>query len=211
MMSLRISWIICLLLFGCQSNQKTVDNAPLLDLSYNRSLFQYHPYQKSDTLLSIADAYDVSMDEIMRANNLKKDQAIQSGRVLKIPQQIVDSKHASVQSKNKPMLIKGWSSPVKAVHNTVRDAQHGGWMIYPKVVANVRAVANGKVVYVGKRTKDLGVQIILQHPANQSTMYALMGDVVVKKGQFVKKGQRLGSASIGKQMKPNVYFDRIKT
>lgn len=210
-MLLRILLLVCFFLVGCHSGKKSFSDAPLLDLSYNRSLFQYHPYQKSDTLLSIADAYDVSTDQIMQANHLVKNQKIQEGRVLKIPQQIVDSKSQAELKKNpKPMLLKGWSNPVRVSHVTKSDV-HGGWMLYPKVVANVRAVAQGRVVYVGKRTKDLGLQIIIQHPSNQSTMYALLSDVAVKKGQYVKKGQRLGSASLGKQMKPNVYFDRIKT
>ena len=208
----KVLWLVLMLLVGCQSSQKTFENAPLLDLSYNRSLFQYHPYQSSDTLLSIASAYDVSVDQIIQANQLNKNQSIQLGRVLKIPQQIVESTYPTVQSKStKAMLMKGWSSPVMVARLTKRDDQHGGWMIYPKVVANVRAVTKGKVVYVGRRNKDLGLQVILQHSGNQSTMYALMSDVAVKKGQYVKQGQRLGSVSLGKKMKPSMYFDRIKT
>ena len=69
---------------------------------------------------------------------------------------------------------------------------------------------NGKVVYVGRRTKDLGTQVIVQHANNQSTLYALLGEVKMK-NQIVKQGQLIGVASLGASMKPNVYFDRIKT
>lgn len=203
--------LISFLLIGCQPSKKSVPDAPLIDLSYNRSFFQYHPYQKSDSLNAIASAYDVTVEQIIEVNHLAKNQSVQEGRVLKIPQLIVEAKKKSVLTQSKKsMLLKGWSSPVKVSHQVKRD-EHGGWMIYPKVAANVRAVSRGRVVYVGKRSKDLGTQVILQHAKNQSTMYALISDVKVRRGQSVNQGQLLGVASLGKNMKPNVYFDRIKT
>lgn len=196
---------------GCQSNQGVVNEAPVLDLSYTRSLFQYHPYQKSDTLDAIAHAYDVGVEEILSVNHLSKNQSIPIGRVLKIPQLLINNKPVQWQPKQyKAMLLKGWSSPMRAVHKTTKDVR-GGWMLYPRVAANVRSTANGKVVYVGRRTKDLGTQVIVQHANNQSTLYALLGEVKVKKNQIVKQGQLIGEASLGASMKPNVYFDRIKT
>lgn len=210
-MIFRAFILASLCLFGCEASKQQGSEAPILDLSYNRSLFQYHPYQKSDSLGAIADAYDVPVEQIMSVNHLAKNQAIQEGRVLKIPQLIIEAnKKSTVKQPSKSMLLKGWSSPVKVSHQTKRDV-HGGWMFYPKVAANVRAVSQGRVAYVGKRTKDLGTQVIVQHANNQSTMYALLSDIKVKKGQFIKKGQLIGVASLGKNMRPNVYFDRIKT
>ena len=85
-MILRAFVLVSLCLFGCEASKQTVSEAPILDLSYNRSLFQYHPYQKSDSLVAIADAYDVPVEQIMAVNHLSKKQVIQEGRVLKIPQ-----------------------------------------------------------------------------------------------------------------------------
>ncbi|MDG2348108.1 MAG: peptidoglycan DD-metalloendopeptidase family protein [Gammaproteobacteria bacterium] len=209
-MIIRAFVLVSLCLFGCEASKQPISEAPILDLSYNRSLFQYHPYQKSDSLVAIADAYDVPVDQIMAVNHLTKNQVIQEGRVLKIPQLVIEAnKNNVVKQPSKAMLLKGWSAPVRVSHQTRRD-EHGGWMLYPKVSANVRAVSKGRVLYVGKRNKDLGAQVILQHANNQSTMYALIGDIKVKKGQFVKQGQLIGMASLGKNMKPHVYFDRIK-
>lgn len=211
MMHLWYLAIYSFLFFGCSMTNQPSSSVPVLDLSYNRSLFQYHPYQKTDSLLAIANAYDVSVDQIIKVNQLDKNKVIHEGQVLKIPLLIVDAKkQPKLSVKNKPMMLSGWSKPVRVSHKINRD-QHGGWMIYPKVACNVRAVSKGKVVYVGKRNKDLGTQVILQHAGNQSTMYALISDVKVKKGQTVNRGQLLGMASLGKNMKPNVYFDRIKT
>lgn len=204
--------VLTLFLFGCQMKEGAHEDAPVLDLSYNRSLFQYHQYHKTDTLNSIANAYDVEVAQIMDANHLQRGQSIKEGRVLKIPLLAMNSdvKPKASHDKRKPMLLKGWQKPVRITHKTTEDP-HGGWMIHPKVTANVRAVAAGRVVFVGRRNKGLGLQVIVQHGQNQSTMYALIADAKVKKGQMVKTGQLIGLSSLSRQMRPIMYFDRIKT
>ncbi|WHQ46407.1 MAG: M23 family metallopeptidase [Candidatus Midichloria sp.] len=60
----------------------------------------------------------------------------------------------------------------------------------------VRAVADGKVIYVGKEPKVYGNLIIIKHRGNYLTAYAHNDKISVKKGAKVKQGQPI--ATIGK-------------
>lgn len=61
----------------------------------------------------------------------------------------------------------------------------------------IHAVRDGKVLFAGKFT-GLGQTVTIEHEDGLSSLYAFLGEVVVKRGQQVKAGDYLGSAGIVK-------------
>jgi len=74
----------------------------------SKSYFHQHPIKKGETLSSIAKRYHLSVDAVMRANNLKKSQTIKVGQILKIPAAEPQTARTSQQS---PRTSEGTKSP----------------------------------------------------------------------------------------------------
>jgi len=71
----------------------------------------------------------------------------------------------------------------------------------------VAAVFAGHVVYTGW-FKGYGNLIILDHDNEYYTLYAHVADIVVKEGDDVKQGQRIGTVGdTGSLEGPRLYFE----
>ncbi len=72
---------------------------------------------------------------------------------------------------------------------------------------DVGAVYPGNVVYTGW-FKGYGNLIILDHGSEYYTLYAHVGDILVKEGDDVKQGQRIGTVGdTGSLAGPRLYFE----
>lgn len=73
--------------------------------------------------------------------------------------------------------------------------------------AFVRASLSGKVVYTGDSLKSYGNLIIIKHNNGLLTAYAHLAKVNVRKDDFVKKGEKIGTVgTTGKVKSPQLYF-----
>lgn len=73
--------------------------------------------------------------------------------------------------------------------------------------AFVRASLSGKVVYTGDSLKSYGNLVIIKHDNGLLTAYAHMSKVKVKKDDYVKKGDKIGTVgNSGKVKNPQLYF-----
>lgn len=82
-----------------------------------------------------------------------------------------------------------------------------GWWIGGEAGAPVRAVADGRAVYVG-RMQRYGLIVILDHPGQYLSLYGHLQDSEVEVGERVSAGTRLGSAGAsGGHEKDGVYFE----
>ena len=82
-----------------------------------------------------------------------------------------------------------------------------GWWIAAATGAPVRAVADGRAVYVG-RMQRYGLMVILDHPGQYLSLYAHLDDTEVEVGETVSAGTRIAAAgSSGGHERSGVYFE----
>lgn len=82
-----------------------------------------------------------------------------------------------------------------------------GWWIGGAAGAPVRAVADGRVVYVG-RLQRYGLMVILDHPGQYLSLYGHLQETEVEVGEVVSAGSRIASAgSSGGHEQDGVYFE----
>jgi murein DD-endopeptidase MepM/ murein hydrolase activator NlpD len=72
----------------------------------------------------------------------------------------------------------------------------------------VKAADGGTVVYSGSEVAHMGNLLLIQHPGGYITAYGNNEELLVKKGDEVKKGQTIAKAgSSGGASSPRVHFE----
>ena len=75
----------------------------------------------------------------------------------------------------------------------------------------VKAAENGVVAYAGSEIKGLGNLVLIRHPNGYVTAYANNGDLQVKRGEQVKRGQTVAvSGQSGNVSSPQLHFELRK-
>ncbi len=75
----------------------------------------------------------------------------------------------------------------------------------------IKASATGEVVYAGSELVGFGNLILIRHPGGWVTAYAHADTMVVKEGDLVKQGQRIGTVgTTGNASAPQVHFELRK-
>lgn len=157
--------------------------------------------RKGDTVCTIARAHGISSDELMDENSLTSG-AIRAGTVLRIP--------ASKQVRSKPRQQKRVKTkeafapvqtdekfqwPVSGVRKVRSDAETGvsplGVVISGKAGSKVVSAAPGVVEKVG-RMRGYGTFVVVRHSDRLITVYACLGEVSVRRGDAVKRGEGVG-------------------
>jgi murein DD-endopeptidase MepM/ murein hydrolase activator NlpD len=86
--------------------------------------------------------------------------------------------------------------------------KNDGIDIQAETGAPVKAADGGTVVYVGSEVAHLGNLVLVQHPGGYITAYGNNEEVLVKKGDEVKKGQAIAKAgSSGGAASPRLHFE----
>lgn len=168
---------------------------------------------KGDTLWDIARAYGVTVDSIRRANSLAGDVII-PGQLLIIPVAQIPRETWAVASALKgsplewPVLGRitsgfGWRiHPISGVRHF-----HEGLDIAAPIGTPVRAVARGKVVFVGY-VSGYGRMVTIDHGNGFVTRYAHLSSASVSLGQTVVTGQVIGYVGdSGYATGPHVHFE----
>ena len=76
---------------------------------------------------------------------------------------------------------------------------------------SVRAAENGVVVYSGDGLKGYGNLVLIKHPNGFVTAYANNGELDVKRGETVKRGQIIAkSGDTGNVNAPQLHFELRK-
>ncbi|MCL1911001.1 MAG: peptidoglycan DD-metalloendopeptidase family protein [Leptospirales bacterium] len=141
-----------------------------------------------DNLYRIAIKHNVSLDELMRVNNLKNS-GVSAGMTLKIP--VEPQKPVSGNADKK--IFFDW--PVKKVTFYKEDGFDGvksiGIIISAPSGSFVHSSAQGIVEKVGYM-RGYGQFVLVKHPDNYFTIYSYLENIRVKKGQTVSKGAIIG-------------------
>lgn len=89
-----------------------------------------------------------------------------------------------------------------------KGRNNDGINIKAKLGAEVKAADSGKVAYAGNELKGFGNLILIKHDDGWITAYAHNDRLFVKKGQSVRKGEKIAAAgSTGSVNTPQLHFE----
>jgi len=102
--------------------------------------------------------------------------------------------------------LSGYGIRLHPVHK-VKKLHQGIDFTAPKGTP-IQATGDGKVIRVEKRKKGYGKNVIIDHGYGYTTLYAHMQEILVKKGEKVKKGQQIGIVgSTGTSTAPHLHYE----
>ncbi|MEX0931478.1 MAG: M23 family metallopeptidase [Candidatus Paceibacterota bacterium] len=173
-----------------------------------------HMIAKGDTLESISKKYKADIDEIRGFNAISSDTVLAIGEVLIIPEGEVSisayTPSVAVKEKSTAEYVGYFTHPVPTAlktqglhgYNAVDFGAPQGTPIY--------ASASGEVVVArsGGWNGGFGSYVVIKHPNGAQTLYAHQSSVLVNSGDWVVKGERIGSVgSTGRSTGPHLHFE----
>lgn len=202
-----------------------------------------HLVQKGDTLYNISKRYGMSVSSLSKLNRIKPPYTLDIGQELLIASQSkpVNSNRQAKSSYSQPKIKNTpQAKPVAQQRKTayIPSSQRSKKFIYPvkgKLIsgfginkkgqqndginisaprgASVLASEAGTIGYAGNELKGYGNLILIRHNNGWMTAYAHNQNILVKKGQKVRKGQKIATVgSTGSVSSPQLHFEiRYKT
>jgi murein DD-endopeptidase MepM/ murein hydrolase activator NlpD len=173
----------------------------------------HYTVQKNDTLLSVAEKYNIEPGDITIANELFSDVLhVNSG--LFLPGARLGS--VELQEINGDLFlwpVAGYvTSPYGYRANPFGGARqfHSGLDIGAALGTPVKAAMAGRVSTAGY-DKSLGNYVVVSHHSGYRTLYGHMSYVRVKAGAYVSAGQRIGDVgTTGLSTGPHLHFTVYK-
>jgi murein DD-endopeptidase MepM/ murein hydrolase activator NlpD len=167
-----------------------------------------HVVKKGENLYRISKRYGVSVASVKRLNGIWDVTELQIGQRLRIPPSgkgsAWGSSSSSASNKKQPTSSYdkkvSFSWPIKgkvtSSYGRRNGRLHEGIDIQTQWGTEVQASAPGRVIYSGNGMRDYGNVVILRHEGAYTTVYAHNSKNLVKKGQFINRGQKI--ALVGK-------------
>ncbi|MBY0370033.1 LysM peptidoglycan-binding domain-containing M23 family metallopeptidase [bacterium] len=189
---------------------------------------RYHRVTSGESLQKVATLYSVPVESLQRFNEDTLAQGLKPGQKLYIPfeeredwdAEFYDDTNngrvvASVDPADIGKVTFLW--PVKGrissrfgsryMHGRGRHF-HEGIDIAAKKGTPVKAARSGHVVYATSRIPGYGNMVIVQHPDKYSSVYAHLTKIDVRKGQFVTRGQTVGTVGrTGRATGAHLHFE----
>ncbi len=170
----------------------------------------FYTVKKGDNLSTLARKYNVSVNEIADINDLPSS-VIRIGQSLFIPGAALDAwdRAAMIGSLFKRPVSGRITSKIgfRIDPFTKKLAYHAGIDIANKVGTPITSAQYGRVVFTGYKGY-YGKTIIIVHPQGYKTVYAHLEKIMVKKGQAVKQGERIGLlGNTGRSTGPHLHFE----
>lgn len=183
----------------------------------------YHTVQKGQTLYRIANAYELSVEVVRRANHIGDPKKLKVGTRLWIPGarkvlQVPASKKSrsrTAKKKTSPTVKprKGflmWPSKgtLTSRFGMRNGRKHEGIDIAAPKGTPIYSAAEGEVAFSGWGPTGYGKMVIIKHKHHLTTIYAHNSKLLVKKGNKVKQGQKISlMGSTGRSSGPHVHFE----
>jgi len=191
----------------------------------------YHEVKTGDTLYSISRQYNMQVNQLIEINDIKEPYSVKVGekiRVAKLNKE--ENSKPQVEEKKFIKVEEKKSEPSEGfVERTLDHLNHFSWPVKGQVISkfgpksgglyndginiaakegdSVKAAEDGAVAYVGNELKGYGNLIIVKHSGGWITAYAHLKDSLVKRGQKVDKGQKVGTVGAsGNVTSPQLYF-----
>lgn len=180
--------------------------------------------QKNDTLWSIAQAHNVTVQDILTANNMRSETILQIGSVLHIPENevhppstIPSTQPTSLAASVIPLVPEtnlntielAWPvmGRLTSSFGTRWGSVHEGVDLGVPIGTPVRAAAEGVVSFAAVRGA-YGWLVVIEHADGWETYYAHNSQLLVKVGDSVQQGQVIAkSGSSGRTTGPHLHFE----
>lgn len=194
----------------------------------------YHKLQRGENLYRVGMRYGVPHKVLARVNRIDDPTSLRAGSKIWIPsgakkktvrktatkpkvyaarvnpsQRKAARKEAQREARRASKLAFAW--PVKgrltSSFGRRRGRPHDGIDVGARKGTTIRAAESGKVIHSG-RLGDYGNAVIVKHAGSYRTVYAHASRTLVRKGQFVERGQRIALVgSTGRSTGPHLHFE----
>jgi len=144
-----------------------------------------HQVKQGETSIGVATKYGLTFSEIIYLNDLTQPYELLIGQRLKIIE-VKDFKKTSRLSLIWPIdgqIVKKFGQQEDGKYNNEISLVAEG---------EVKAGADGMVVYTGNEVGNYGNLVIIQHMRDWYTSYGNLSKITVKKDELVKSGQVIG-------------------
>jgi len=203
-------WVMIVLALGCAS---TPDGSR----SKDGSAGQLHILRPGENLYRLSRFYGVSIDAIVRANDIDDVTELKVGQRIWIPgakrapaqESLAGAGRGSAGARAEDLdLIWPVRGKLSSRFGWRNGRGHDGIDIPAKSGTPIVAAAAGRVIHSGRGLGDYGRVVILKHEGYYSTVYAHNRRNRVDKGDFVEKGEVIGEVgSSGNASGSHVHFE----
>ena len=198
----------------------------------------YHIVSRGDTLYSISRRYGVDVDTLKRVNGLSYPYTLAIGQKVMLQGSSTSTARTSSSGSKKRYTSKNTTSTRKTTYarttrsrpvSTKRSSKFA-WPVQGTIVSKfgtigkgrandginikaakgtaVRAADAGTVAYAGNELKGFGNLILIRHNDGWITAYAHNDRIVVKKGQKVRRGEKIATVGeTGGVNSPQLHFE----
>jgi len=184
----------------------------------------YYTVKSGDTVEKLAKTYKTTADKIigLEFNQLSPPsytltigqklivvdgtKPVPKPRAIYYPLQVVGT-----PPKGAPVGSGRFMWPVVGYWMRGFSSYHYGIDIANAIGTPVYAADDGYVMLAGQDTWGYGLQVIIDHGNGYKTRYAHLSKILVKAGQAVKRGEKIGLVgSTGRSTGPHLHFEIIK-
>ena len=177
-----------------------------------------HPVKKGETLSHLCRLYGVTLSALLAANtHIRDPDLIYRGDTLVIPSsahRLPRTRRATASSTPlrttafRPQFQRPVPGRQSSGFGPRWGRSHNGIDIAAPLGETVVAADAGTVIFAG-RWSTYGNVILVKHAGGYETRYAhLTSPLLVRKGQVVRKGERLGRVGLsGRSTGPHVHFE----
>ncbi len=170
------------------------------------------PYtvRSGDSLASISEKFSINLNYILDANDLQTE-LISAGDQLFIPGgKISEYDYKKAMGTLFIYPTRGRLTSPFGYRNDpftgVRSMHYGVDLAAPVGTAIVSTMA-GQIIAVGDRPAGYGKYIVVRHAQGFQSLYGHLSRIVVRKGQYVSQGQKIGEmGSSGRSTGPHLHF-----
>lgn len=170
--------------------------------------------QRGDSLESIAQRNNTTVNSLLDANDLSSD-VISVGTSLFIPNarlSSLDLAFAIGEVFIYPTIGRFTSGfGFRPDPFTGQRRFHNGIDIANSIGTSIRASMAGRVVHIESQVGNYGKFVIIQHARGFQTLYAHLDNFAVSVGQYVNQGQLIGRmGNTGRSTGPHLHFSIIQ-
>ena len=182
----------------------------------------FHLVKPGESLYRIGKAYDVSTEELAKANRLKDPSQIYVGQRILIPgahrQLPVDTitpAEAAPVARRAPLplevndepLLWPVSGSINSGYGPRGSSFHDGIDIAAPEGAPIQAIERGEVIY-SDQLRGYGNIVIVRHPGGMTSVYAHNQVNLAREGQQVSKGEVIAKVgSTGRVTGPHLHLE----
>jgi murein DD-endopeptidase MepM/ murein hydrolase activator NlpD len=170
-----------------------------------------HTVDAGQTLWSIAHAYGVTVEDLVRVNRIDDATEILAGQRLTIPGAHRPVPPGPVAPELDPVAVRlEWplDGHVTSLYGRRRRAFHSGLDVAAIEGTIIAAAADGTVARADGRWGRYGKVVLVQHGGGYHTLYAHASRVFVQTGQRVRRGQAIAAVgATGNATGPHLHFE----